>query len=191
MKIGYIRVSSLDQNLDRQKAALDEYKIEKWYSEKASGKNTADRPVLNEMLDFVREGDIVYVMDFSRLARSVVDLLQIEKRLRDKKVKLVTIKEHVDTATPEGRLMMTVVGAIAEFERTMIRERQAEGIAIARQKGKYAGRKRIVIPDFQVWYEKYKKREITVVQMAEQLKISRATAFRLIKQYKTQINAQK
>ncbi len=184
MRIAYIRVSSLEQNLARQRVALEEFKIEKWFEEKASGKNTSDRPVLNDMLDFVREGDIVYVMDFSRLARSVVDLLQIEKKLRDKKVKLVTVKEHVDTATPEGRLMMTVIGAIAEFERTIIRERQAEGIALAKMKGRYAGRKPIKIDNFDEWYQRYKSREITVVQMAKELNISRSTAFRMIKQHK-------
>ena len=187
MKVAYVRVSALDQNLDRQKIALAEYGIEKCFEEKISGKNM-ERPQLKAMLDFIREGDQLYVVDFSRLARSVADLLEIDKKLRMKKVKLISLKEKVDTTTPQGKMMMTIVGAIAEFERTIIKERQAEGIALAKQKGKYPGRKRIEIPDFPDWYGKYQRREITVVEMAKQLNISRATAFRMIKQYKMDIN---
>lgn len=183
MRVAYIRVSSLDQNLDRQRSALSEYGIEKYFEEKISGKNM-ERPQLQAMLDFVREGDQLYVVDFSRLARSVADLLDIDKKLRKKKVKLISLKEKVDTTTPQGKMMMTIVGAIAEFERTIIRERQAEGIALAKQKGRYAGRKPIKIDNFDEWYQRYKSREITVVQMAKELNISRSTAFRMIKQHK-------
>ncbi|MDE6425448.1 MAG: recombinase family protein [Ruminococcus sp.] len=95
MNVAYVRVSTVEQNPERQVKALEVYGIDKWFSEKISGKNT-DRPKLKEMLEFVREGDKVYVMDWSRLSRSTVDLLRIIEGLARKKVKLVSIKENFD-----------------------------------------------------------------------------------------------
>lgn len=180
MRIAYLRVSSKDQNLDRQRMILDEYNIEKFFEEKVSAKDT-NRPELQNMLEFVREGDVLYITEFSRLARSVLDLLQISETLKRKKVRLVSIKEKINTGTPEGKLMVTVIGAIAEFERAIIRERQAEGIAVAKSRGVYAGRKPKPVPsDFELWYKKWKSREITLVQFAKMLGVSRSTAYRLI-----------
>lgn len=183
MRVAYIRVSSVDQNLDRQRLELDENKIEKWFEEKASGKDT-ERPELKRMLEFLREGDTLYISDFSRLARSVVDLLKICDELNRKNVKLVSMKEKIDTNTNEGRLMLTVIGAIAEFERSIIRERQAEGIAIAKAKGRYAGRKPMKINQdfFDECYRLWRERKMTLVDLAKRLNISRSTAYRLIKQ---------
>lgn len=183
MRVAYIRVSSVDQNLDRQRLELDECKIEKWFEEKASGKDT-ERPELKRMLEFLREGDTLYISDFSRLARSVVDLLRICDELNRKNVKLVSMKEKIDTNTNEGRLMLTVIGAIAEFERSIIRERQAEGIAIAKLKGRYAGRKPMKINQdcFDECYRLWRERKMTLVDLAKRLNISRSTAYRLIKQ---------
>lgn len=182
MRVAYIRVSSVDQNLDRQRLELDENKIEKWFEEKASGKDT-ERPELKRMLEFLREGDTLYISDFSRLARSVVDLLKICDELNRKNVKLVSMKEKIDTNTNEGRLMLTVIGAIAEFERAIIRERQAEGIAIAKAKGRYAGRKPMKINQdfFDECYRLWRERKMTLVDLAKRLNISRSTAYRLIK----------
>lgn len=183
MRVAYIRVSSVDQNLDRQRLELDECKIEKWFEEKASGKDT-ERPELKRMQEFLREGDTLYISDFSRLARSVVDLLRICDELNRKNVKLVSMKEKIDTNTNEGRLMLTVIGAIAEFERSIIRERQAEGIAIAKLKGRYAGRKPMKINQdfFDECYRLWRERKMTLVDLAKRLNISRSTAYRLIKQ---------
>lgn len=183
MRVAYIRVSSVDQNLDRQRLELDENKIEKWFEEKASGKDT-ERPELKRMLEFLREGDTLYISDFSRLARSVVDLLKICDELNRKNVKLVSMKEKINTNTNEGRLMLTVIGAIAEFERAIIRERQAEGIAIAKAKGRYAGRKPMKINQdfFNECYRLWKNRKMTLVDLAKRLNVSRSTAYRLIKQ---------
>lgn len=183
MRVAYIRVSSVDQNLDRQRLELDENKIEKWFEEKASGKDT-ERPELKRMLEFLREGDTLYISDFSRLARSVVDLLKICDELNRKNVKLVSMKEKINTNTNEGRLMLTVIGAIAEFERAIIRERQAEGIAIAKAKGRYAGRKPMKINQdfFDECYRLWKNRKMTLVDLAKRLNVSRSTAYRLIKQ---------
>lgn len=191
MNIAYIRVSTKEQHLDRQRMALEEYKIERWYEEKQSGKDT-ERPRLQEMLDFVREGDTVYIVSFDRLARSVADLLQITDYLKKKKVHLVSVKEKIDSSTPNGRLMLTVIGAIAEFERAIIRERQAEGIAIAKAKGIYAGRKPKEYDKalFDECYRLWKDRKLTLVDLAKRLGASRSTAYRLIHQYEnTNVNS--
>ena len=182
MKIAYVRVSSADQNESRQVEALKQYSIEKWFTEKVSGKDM-EREQLKLMLDFVREGDIVYVMDFSRLARSTKDLLDIIELLKEKHVALVSLKENLDTTTPTGRLMLTMIGAINEFERENILERQREGIAIARAQGKYKGRKKVTIRNFGGHYERYMRREISKTGLAKELHVSRPTVDRLIREY--------
>lgn len=140
MQIAYIRVSSIDQNEQRQIEAMQRYNIEKWFIEKVSGKDT-NRPKLKEMLDFAREGDTIHIHDFSRLARSTKDLLDIVELLNSKGITLISNKENIDSSTPTGKLMLTMIGAINEFERTNLLERQKEGIAIAKREGKYKGLK--------------------------------------------------
>ena len=183
MKVGYIRVSTAEQNEARQVEALEKLGVEKYFSEKISGKNT-DRPQLQAMLDFVREGDVVIVHDFSRLARSTKDLLDLVERLERKGVTLVSNKENVDTSTATGKLMLTMIGAIAEFERQNLLDRQAEGIAIAKREGKYKGRKPIEVDDI-TWkrnYDRYMNRELTKTELAKILKISRPTLDKLLKE---------
>lgn len=178
MNVAYIRVSTYHQETANQRIVLEEnYKIDKWYEEKASGKNTEDREVLKDMLDFVRKGDSVYIYDFSRLARSTKDLLDIVELLESKEVPLISYKEHIDSSTPTGKMLITVLGAIAEFERQNMLERQRLGIARARAEGKYAntGRKVKTI-DENAWereYERYCRREINKGQLCEVLGISR------------------
>ena len=138
MNVAYVRVSTIEQNEERQIEALKPHNIERWYTEKVSGKSM-DRPKLQEMLDFVREGDTVYIHDFSRLARSTEDLLRIVNTLTEKGVHLVSNKENIDSSTPSGRLMLTMIAAIAQFERENLLERQREGIALAKAAGKYRG----------------------------------------------------
>lgn len=182
--IGYVRVSTAEQHEDRQKAALEKYNIDRWFCEKVSGKNIQDRPELKALLDYVREGDTVYVEDFSRLARSTQDLLSIVKQLHQKKAQLVSAKEQFDTTTPTGEMMLTMIAAINQFERQTILERQAEGIAIAKKRGIYKGRKRIKIKEFEKYYKEYKNREIpTKTALAKRLGVSRPTLDRLIKEY--------
>lgn len=159
MQIAYIRVSSIDQNEQRQIEAMQRYNIEKWFIEKVSGKDT-NRPKLKEMLDFAREGDTIHIHDFSRLARSTKDLLDIVELLNSKGITLISNKENIDSSTPTGKLMLTMIGAINEFERTNLLERQKEGIAIAKREGKYKGRKAVSIPDFDKHYQRYISREI-------------------------------
>ena len=183
MNIGYVRVSTVDQNEARQVEALKKYGIEKWYSEKVSGKDL-NRPKLQEMLDFVREGDTIYIHDFSRISRSVKDLLSLIDLLEAKKVHLVSLKENLDTSTPGGRLMLTMIGAINEFERANLLERQAEGIAIAKAKGKYKGRKAIEINEaFIEGYNKYLARKLSKSALAKELGVSRPTLDKLINEY--------
>lgn len=187
MHIAYVRVSTVEQNEARQKENLRGYDIDKWFIDKASAKDV-NRPQLAAMLEFVRDGDTVYIDDFSRLARNIVDLLKLIELFEKKQVNLVSHKEKIDSQTPMGKLMLTMIGAINEFERSILLERQREGIEEARKKGKYKGRKSINIPEntFQQEYSRYLNREITKKELAENLKISRPTLDKLLKKYKKQ-----
>lgn len=185
MKVAYVRVSTVEQNEARQIEALEKHNIGKWYIEKVSGKDT-NRPKLQELLDFVREGDVVHIHDFSRLARSTKDLLDIVEVLNAKKVSLVSNKEKLDTGTPTGKLMLTMIAAINEFERQNLLERQREGIEIAKREGKFKGGQVKQIDDvsFNTAYDRYRKREINKVAFAAALKISRPTLDKLLKEKK-------
>lgn len=187
MRVAYVRVSTADQNEARQVDALEKFGIERWFKEKVSGKDT-NREQLRLMLDFVREADEVFVMDFSRLSRSVGDLLGIVATLNNKGVKLVSLKENLDTSTATGKLMLTVIGAIAEFERQNILERQREGIAIAKREGKYKGRKAKELENFNEIYERWKKGEITAVAASKILDINRGTFYQRVKKYESTEN---
>lgn len=187
MRVAYVRVSTVEQNEARQTEALQKFNIEKWYIEKVSAKDTK-REQLQLMLDFVREDDEIYVMDFSRLSRSVQDLLDIVETLNNKKVKLVSLKENLDTSTPTGKLMLTVIGAIAEFERQNLLERQREGIAIAKREGKYKGRKAKELDNFDVVYNSWKNGEITAVAASKVLGINRGTFYKKVKKKEGETN---
>lgn len=138
MKYAYIRVSTIGQHEDRQLEAMKRYDIpqDNYFIEKVSGKNT-DRPELQRLLSIVTEGDTIHIHDFSRLSRSTADLLKIVEELNGKGVTLISNKENLDTSTPTGKLMLTMIGAINEFERTNLLERQAEGIALKKAQGGY------------------------------------------------------
>ena len=129
--IAYVRVSTVEQNEARQLEALKKHNIDKWFCEKVSGKDM-NRPQLQAMLDYVREGDTVYIHDFSRLARSTKDLLAIVEQLQDKGVHLVSNKENLDTSTPTGKLMLTMIAAINEFERASRAQRRMESTKAVR-----------------------------------------------------------
>ena len=185
--VAYIRVSTADQHDERQRAALEKYGIDEYFSEKISAKD-ANRPELQRMLQYVRKGDTVYVHDFSRLARSTADLLAIVQQLQDKGVRLVSLQENLETTTATGKLLLTVIAAINEFERNNLLERQREGIALAKQRGVYKGRRKIQLsdyPNFNVLYSAYMKREISKAAFARELKLSRKTLDRLVKEYRT------
>jgi DNA invertase Pin-like site-specific DNA recombinase len=138
-RVAYVRVSTVDQNVGRQLEGLIADKI---FTDHKSGKNT-DRPALQEALAYVREGDILVCFSMDRLARNVQDLLRIVSDLNRRSVAVEFTKEHLSfdgTATPMAQLMLTVMGAVAQFEREMLLERQKEGVALAKKAGKYLGR---------------------------------------------------
>jgi DNA invertase Pin-like site-specific DNA recombinase len=183
MNIGYVRVSTVDQNLDRQLEGLKKHNVDKLFTEKVSAKDT-NRPELKAMLEFAREGDAIYIHSFDRLARSTKDLLDIVEQLQSKGITLVSNKENIDTNTATGKLMLTMIGAINAFERENMLERQREGIAIAVQDGKYKGRKAIEYPaNWVEVYSKYKTRELTATKAIERLELKKTTFYKLIKQH--------
>ena len=149
MKIGYVRVSTQEQNTLRQEVLMRDLGVDQLYVDRSSGKNT-DRPELRKMLAYVRQGDTVIVESISRFARNTRDLLGLVEQLTDKQVEFVSQKEAIDTTTPTGKFMLTIFGAVAELEREYILQRQREGIAIAKEQGKYKGRKPIMPPNFEM-----------------------------------------
>jgi DNA invertase Pin-like site-specific DNA recombinase len=145
-RVGYVRVSSFDQNPERQ---LEQVQVDKVFTDKASGKD-AQRPQLDALLAFVREGDIVVVHSMDRLARNLDDLRRLVQKLTQRRVRIEFVKEHLTFTgedSPMANLMLSVMGAFAEFERALIRERQREGIALAKQRGAYRGRKKALSPE--------------------------------------------
>lgn len=187
MNIAYVRVSTVEQNEERQLKALERHNIDKWFIEKVSAKDT-NRPQLQAMIDFAREGDSVYIHDFSRLARSTTDLLQLVEKLERKQISLISNKENIDSSTPTGKLMLTMIGAINEFERQNLLERQREGIIIAKENGKYKGRKKIERPaNWKGIYSQYKNREITGATAMSLLGLKRNTFYKLVREYEIDI----
>ena len=181
--IGYARVSTEEQNEARQLHSFEGYteKIKKVFIDKISGKDTK-RPQLQAMLDYVCEGDVVVVSDFSRLARSTRDMLQIVQELTDKGVGLISLKENIDTDTPQGRFMLTVFAALAELERETILQRQREGIAIAKQQGKYKGRKPIPFNEdrFRAECKKWRSGEQTAVATMKKLDMKKNRFYKIV-----------
>jgi len=182
--IGYARVSTVDHNEERQIVSFEnfDHKIEKVFIDKCSGKDR-NRPQLRAMLDYVREGDVVVVSDFSRLARSTRDMLQIVQELTDKGVDLISLKECIDTSTPQGRFMLTVFAALAELERETILQRQREGIALAKEQGKYRGRRPIPFNEerFRAECQKWRSGEQTAVETMKRLDMKRNRFYRTVK----------
>lgn len=183
--IGYIRVSTKEQNTGRQhldftKAGIA---IDKLFEEKISGKNT-ERPQLKAMLQYVREGDIVYVESFSRLARSTKDLLNIVEELTSKGVQFVSLKENVDTSTPQGKFMLTVFAGLAQLERENILQRQREGIDLCLSEGRAYGRPSAEISaTFATHYQQWKAGEIKAVDFMRAEGLPKSTFYKLVKRY--------
>ncbi len=179
-KIGYIRVSSIEQNISRQ---LDGLKLDKVYTDRCSGKDT-NRPQLVLMLDFIRDGDIVYIHSMDRLARNLDDLRKLVNIITNKDATIHFIKENLifskNDKNPLSKLMLSVMGAFAEFERALIKERQLEGIAIAKKAGKYKGRQKVLSKEqiaemHQMVLDRYKK-----VDIAKKFCISRYSIYRYL-----------
>lgn len=189
MKIGYIRVSSCDQNTDRQHVILEQYTPEKIFEEKLSGKDR-NRPTLQEMVRFCREGDVIYIESISRLARNTKDLLNIVEELTDKQVGLVSAKEQIDTTTPSGKFILTVFAALSQLERDTIKQRQKEGIDVARSKGVRFGRPKIPLPqnfnqNIQLWREE----KITATEAMKKMSLKPSTFYRMVKKIQGRVNS--
>lgn len=186
-KIGYARVSSKDQNLARQKARLQQEKVFRIYTDQISGSSTK-RPGLDGALTYLRPGDQLIVTSMDRLARSLIDLHQIVDDLTGRGVSVKFLKEgqtYSQDSSPVAKLMLGMLGAVAEFERSIIRERQAEGIAKAKERGVYKGRARALTPaqveQARVWVAD----GVPKAQVARRLNIGRTTLYKYLAEPET------
>ncbi|NVD46151.1 recombinase family protein [Qipengyuania atrilutea] len=178
MLVGYARVSSTGQSLDIQNDALEAAGCEKVFAEKVSARSTKDRVELAQAIDFVREGDTLVVTRLDRLARSVGDLHRIIEKLTDKKVAFQCLNQSgVDTDSSTGKLMMAILGAVAQFENDIRRERQAEGIAKAKAEGRYRGRKPTIDP---ARVKELHATGIGPAAIAREMGIARASVYRAL-----------
>ena len=179
-RIGYVRASSFDQNPERQ---LEHIQVDKVFSDKASGKDT-QRPELERLLAFVRDGDTVVVHSMDRLARNLDDLRRLVQRLTQRGVRIEFVKEHLTFTgedSPMANLMLSVMGAFAEFERALIRERQREGIALAKQRGAYRGRKKALAPEQVAQLRRRAAAGEKKAQLAREFGISRETVYQYLR----------
>lgn len=182
LRIGYIRVSTQEQNTDRQVTALTTAGAKKLYIDKTSGKNT-NRQQLQELMEYVRAGDTVIVNSISRFARNTRDLLELVDQLRKKDVEFVSLKESIDTTTAAGKFMLTIFAAVAELERDYILDRQKEGIASAHARGLKFGRPKAEKPEqWDTVYQQWKAKEITAVKAMEMLGLKKSTFYKLLKE---------
>ena len=179
MKVAYSRVSSSSQSLEVQLEALKQYGCEKMFQEKVSGTSTQGREQLRECLDFVREGDELVITRIDRLARSVLDLQLIVKELTDKGVTLTATEQPISTKDATSKCFLDMLGVFAELETNLRSERQLEGIARAKQKGVYKGRKSKI--DVQK-IKKLKEEGLGASAIAKQLKIHRDSVYRLLRE---------
>ncbi len=180
MNIGYIRVSTHEQNAARQEVLMSELGVEIIFIDRASGKNM-ERPELKKLLNFVHEGDVVIVESISRFARNTKDLLNLIEHLNEKNVEFISKKETIDTSTPTGKFMLTIFAAVAELEREYLLQRQREGIEIAKELGKYKGRKKKPLPNnFDNVIEQWQDGIITAKQAMELLDMPSSTFYRKI-----------
>jgi DNA invertase Pin-like site-specific DNA recombinase len=181
-RIGYIRVSTVDQNTDRQLSGLE---LDRVFTEHASGKNVGERPALQQMITFIRDGDDVYVHSMDRLARNLRDLLSLVEQINQKGVTLHFVKENLSfhpnsEENPMATLMLSLLGAVAQFERSLILERQREGIAKAKAKGVYKGRK----PLDPKLIEKARALHLSgmsIVSVASQLGVGKSALYKYLK----------
>lgn len=181
----YIRVSSKEQNTIRQEVKAIEHNIpiECIYIEKVSAKKTTNRPVLTNLMNVLRSGDKLIVDSISRFARNTRDLLDLIEQLNNKGVSFVSLKESIDTTTPTGMFILTIFGAQAQLEREYIKDRQAEGIAVAKKKGIYKGRKPIDYPkQWDKYYKMMKQGNISGVDVIKILQLKKTTFYKLVKQ---------
>lgn len=181
MLIGYSRISTNDQSLNSQVDKLKSYGCEKIYADVTSGAK-ANRPQLDEMMGFVREGDTIVVYSLDRLGRGLKDLINIINLLQEKKINFKSLTENIDTTTPGGMLIFHIFGAVAEFERNLIRERTNAGLKSARARGKVGGRKpKITQEKIKMAKLLYQDKSMDIDAIAKQLGVCRTTFYTMLK----------
>lgn len=191
MKIGYARVSTQDQNLEMQLDALGKAGCEKVFQEKASGIRS-DRPQLAAMQQILREGDVIYIYKLDRLGRSLKHLLEMTADFEKRGIGLVSINDHIDTTTAQGRLIFNIFASLAEFERDLIRERTKSGLEAARARGRKGGRSRGLSKEAEkkamLAQTLYNERKLGVNEIAADLEISKMTLYKYLRHRGVQIN---
>lgn len=180
MKIGYARVSTFDQNLDLQRDALEKAGCEKIFTETASGAKD-DRVGLAACIEFARAGDSIVVWKLDRLGRSLKHLIEIVNQLNARSIGFASLQESVDTATPGGKLVFHIFGALAEFERELIRERTTAGLAAARSRGRQGGRPaKLTAKQVKLARQLFADRSLSIKEICQTLSVSRTTLYRLV-----------
>ena len=181
MTIGYARVSTIDQNLDRQIDAMKENGAEKIFTEKVTGKKF-DRPELLRMVDQLRDGDVVVISELTRLSRSTKDLFVIVEQIQFKGANIKSLKEAwLDTTTPHGKLMFTIFAGLSQFEADLTAQRTREGLAAARARGRLGGRPKVTSDKSSMALKMYDSRDFTVAEICSSCNIGRTTLYRLLK----------
>lgn len=182
MKLGYVRVSSQEQREDRQLEQMKENGVEKIFCEKVSGKSREGRTELQKMIEFARPQDKIFISDFSRLSRNLRDLLAILDELSAKEVSVISLKENIDLSSAMGKLVLSIMGSLAEYEREEIHRRQAQGIKLAKERGVYTGGKRKEYDKaiFEGLYRQFCDKQLTKIEFAKKMGCSRPTLDRWI-----------
>ena len=183
-KLGYARVSTLDQNLSRQIDMLNQYGVDRLYTEKMSG-TKRNRPELTKLLAHMDEGDTVVIESLSRLGRSTKDLIELVELFQKRGVQLVSLKESIDTSTSTGKLLFTILSALAQFERDVIADRTREGLNAARARGHSGGRPKSDDKKVSQAIKLYQSKQYTVKEIEELTGIRKSTLYRYVK--KTQL----
>ena len=180
MIYGYARVSTADQNLDRQKDALNKYGIDRLYCEKMSG-TKKNRPELDAMLNELRDGDTVVVESLSRLGRSVKNLAELIEQFNEKNIRLVSLKETIDTTSSTGKLLFSILASLCQFERDVLAERTSEGLAAARARGRVGGRPKTNSKAVEKAIALYNTKQYTISEITNLTGVSKSTLYRAIK----------
>ena len=181
-KLGYARVSTTDQNLSRQIDMLNQYGVDKLYTEKMSG-TKRDRPELSKLLAHMDEGDTVVIESLSRLGRSTKDLIELVELFQKRGVQLVSLKESIDTNTSTGKLLFTILSALAQFERDVIADRTREGLNAARARGHSGGRPRTDQRKIGQAVKLYEAGKHTLKEIEELTGVKKSTLYRNLKDY--------
>lgn len=180
MIYGYARVSTADQNLDRQKDALQKFGVDRLYCEKMSG-TKKNRPELDRMLAEIQDGDTIVIESLSRLGRSVKNLSELMETLNKRNIRLVSLKETIDTRSPTGKLLFTILSSLAQFERDVLVERTQEGLNAARARGRVGGRPKADQSALVKAMALYRTKQYSVKEITELTGVSKSTLYRAIK----------